>query len=342
MKLFLVYAGQRGAGLETTLSIYELLKKLNVEAYLFLSKDNLRREFIQKAYPESKFFNFFSPFDLIKMKKEINENWAFFTMISPKMLPLFVLLKKKIFYFHASYNHSFSKPFISNLIFDFLHDFVIKNSTIILTTHPLLIWQIRSRLDRKAEFLPHPPFILRKNFFVKEKPIKLPFKKYFLYFGELNRKGKGIDLLLEALDFCPRVNIIFAGRGPALPKRKNILHLNDWLDDGTLYYLISNSKAVVLPYLEPAQFSACIAYAIHFRKPVIVPNIPTFEYWVEENKTGWFFSAGDVLSLSKKLVYVWDGKGVYDPKSIKNKEKERERVSKEKMTSFLNSLDRMF
>ena len=50
-----IYAGTRGVGLESALSFYETAKRAGFRARLVLSKDNARRDFVQKIYPEAKF-----------------------------------------------------------------------------------------------------------------------------------------------------------------------------------------------------------------------------------------------------------------------------------------------
>ena len=53
-----IYAGTRGVGLESALSFYETAKRAGFRARLVLSKDNARRDFVQKIYPEAKFIDF--------------------------------------------------------------------------------------------------------------------------------------------------------------------------------------------------------------------------------------------------------------------------------------------
>ncbi|MCX8179736.1 MAG: hypothetical protein N3E38_03340, partial [Candidatus Aenigmarchaeota archaeon] len=82
---------------------------------------------------------------------------------------------------------------------------------------------------------------------------------------------------------------------------RNILHINKWVEDSLLHTLIKNCKAVILPYLITSQFSGCAALAFHFRKPILASRIPAFEEWVDEGKTGWFFSVGGYNDLSEKM-----------------------------------------
>ncbi len=339
MALYFIYPGRMGAGLDTTLSLYEVAKDLGLDARVILSKDNVRGGLVEKVYPEVKFFSFTSINDLLKMKKEISEHWSFFTMISPKMFPLYLSLRRrKLFYFHASYNHSFAKRSMNNAVMDFLHDLTIKDATLTLTTQELLAWQIKIRLNREAKTLPHPPFTLRDGFFAAEKEIPLPFRRYFLYFGDVNREVKGASVLVKALENHPEISAIIAGRGGKIPKKDNIAHLEGWIEDGAMHHMIKKAEAVTLPYLEPAQFSGCLALSFHFRTPVIGSNLPTFHDWIDEDRTGWLFRAGDADALGERMLEVWQGKRKYSKDAIAKKELEMKKRSKKYMKEMLEQV----
>ena len=339
MALFFIYAGRKGSGLESTLAPYELARELDIDARLFFSKDNERKALIEKIYPEAQFFNFTSPLDILKMKKAIGSGWSFFTMISPKMIPLFYSLSgKKIFYFHATFETSMSKPSLGGWAIDSLHDAVIRGSTLTLATKAPLAWQIKLRLDKDAETFIHPPFILRPGFFAAEKPRVLPFDRYFLYFGDVDREAKGVKVLVKALEEYPQIKAIVAGRRGNLPKLGNLVHLKGWIDEGEMHYMIKNAEAVVLPYLVPAQFSGCLALSFHFRTPVIASNTSTFEDWIEEDKTGWLFPSGDHHALGKKMLEVWEGKRKYSKDAIAKKELEMKEKSKKSLKGILEKI----
>ncbi len=339
MVLFLIYPGQKGAGLEVILTIYEISRKLGIQTRVFLSKDNSRKDLVTKIYPEIEFFDFVSPKDLSRMKKEIGDNWAFFTMISPKMIPLYLSLKNKLFYYHATYNYTYSKRRLNDMVMDHLHDLVIRKSSLTLVTQAPLSWEIKARLGIETKRLLHPPYsVLRQGFFASEKKIDLPFDKYFFYFGEISRYSKGVGILLKALEHYPELNTVIAGRGANFGKLPNLTTYNGWIDDGSLHYLIKNSHAVTLPYLVPAQFSGCLALSYHFRSPVICSRLPVFDEWVDEGKTGWFFNAGDYESLGQTMLNVWNKKGKFNPDAIVKKELEMEEKSKESFRVIMEEL----
>jgi glycosyltransferase involved in cell wall biosynthesis len=339
MPLFFIYPGSKGSGLESTLAPFELAKELGIDSRLFLSKDNERRGLVSKLYPEAEFYNFLSPSDISKMRKKIGNAWTFFTMISPKMIPLyFSIRKRKLFYFHATYETAFSKPGLGGWMMEKFHDLVIKDATLTLANHAHLVWEIMVRLKKEADVLPHPPFIMRSGFFAVETKFDLPFRKYFLYFGDVNREGKGVAVLTKALELHPEFNAIIAGRGGDLPKLQNLAHLKGWIGEGELHYLIKNANATVLPYLVTAPFSGCMALSFHFRTPVIGSDLPTFQGAVEENQTGWLFPSGDYRALGEKMQEVWEGKRTYSKEAIEKKEKEMWGTSKKRFREILEKI----
>jgi len=337
MALFFVYPGRLGGGLESTLAPYEVAKELGIDARLFLSVDNERRGLVSRIYPEAQFFNFTSPADILKMRNIIGDNLSFFTMISPKMFPLYGLVKKKLFYFHATYDHSLEKKGGAHMM-DRLHDLAIKGSTLTLVTKAPLAWQIHARLNKHAETFPHPPYLLKPGFFAAEKKIDLPFEKYFLYFGDVDREAKGVDVLVKALERFPQIKAIIAGRGGSIAERGNIVHMKGWLEEGAMHYLIKNAQSAVLPYLVPAQFSGCLALSFRFGTPVIGSNLPTFQDWIDEGETGWYFSSGDAASLGEKMLDVWEGRSTYSKAAIAKKELEMKNLSKSRLKEILEDL----
>jgi glycosyltransferase involved in cell wall biosynthesis len=302
MGVFFIYAGRQGSNLECALALHELARQSGFKSSLILSKDNSRADKIRKFYPDAEFFNFFSPNDIAKLRSLIGTGTAFFTMISPKIVPLILSLKSgKILYFHATYDLSLSQSALRDLYFDFLHRVAIFNSTITLATQHPLAWQIKARLGKEAGVLPHPPYSpIAKGFFGEEAKVPLPFRDYFLNFGGIDRISKGTQVLVRAVEGT-NLDTVVAGKGSQIHGGKNLLHINRWLSDGELHFLIKHSKCVVLPYLTSSQFSGCLALAFHFKKPVLAPLSPTFEDWIVEGKTGWFFPQGDWAGLRDKM-----------------------------------------
>ena len=340
-----IYAGARGGGLESTLCLYEASLRAGIASRLVLSVDNVRRQLVEKLYPEAEFINFSSPSAIRGEASRLSGNIAFFTMISPKMLPLFLAAHaKKIFYFHASYDTSYSPPrlgsFFSDKYYDVLHSIAIRHSDLVVATQYPLAWQVKIRFDKPALGLLHPPYsMLRKGFFSEYEDMKLPFKTgtYFLDFGGIDRPYKGTDVLYNAVQGTS-IPTIFAGKASRELEGKNIAHIDRWLSDGEMHCLVKNAKCVVAPYLASSQFSGCMALAFRFGVPVLAPFCPAFEGWIEENRTGWFFSQGDWNSLREQMQGISSGRLKYSKAAIAQKEKEMEGKSVLALASALEAL----
>ncbi len=316
MKVNIIYPGKRGSILETALAFHEIMDTLGIENQLVLSSDLERKEKVKVIYPEAKFFNFLSISGVSDLKKELSDSNAFFTMISPKLVPLYLSLKaKKMFYFHATYDYSFSKPSLNDIFLEKTSEFLMKRSNLVLATQYPLAWQLKFRLGIDAKVLPHPTYSqIRKGFFEESQHVELPFKDYFLSFGGLDRASKGNDVLLEAIKGTD-IPLVLAGRGKAdYSNSKNQVHLNRWVSDEELFWLVKNSKAVVLPYLTSSQFSGCLALAYRFGKPVIAPFSNSFQNYILDGKTGMFFEQGNPEDLRAKLEAF--GRSTYTVKSI--------------------------
>lgn len=322
MKVFFIYAGKQGSNLECALSLHEIAKSAGIESEVVLSADNDRKEKVRGVYPQAQFCNFFSPMQVAKLRGKLNDGLAFFTMISPKMAPLyFSLRKKKAFYFHATYDHSFERQGVGSGALEMLQDALIRDASAVFATQHPLAWQIRFRLGRKVGVLAHPPYSpINEGFFAEEERVEGLPKGYFLDFGGIDRFSKGTDVLLEAVEGTS-LPLVLAGKRETVRAGSNVVHINRWVSDGELCFLVKNCKAVVLPYLVPSQFSGCLALAFRFKKPVVAPFSPAFEGLVEEGETGWLFSQGDAQSLREKMKQVWK-KGAFSRKAIEKKEKE--------------------
>jgi len=338
MEVFFVYPGKRGSALECTLALHEIVKKLGIDSKLILSNDNDRATKVKKIYPDAEFYDFFSISDFLRLKKRLESGISFFTIVSPKILPIFLSLKsKKIFYFHATYDYSLSKKNINDHCMDFMHDSLIKSSTLTVATQWPLAWQIRNRLGVEAEVLSHPSYSsIRKRLFDEDTEVELPFKKFFLDFGAVDKFSKGTDVLLKAAKGTELNLVLAGGRISRNPHVENILNIDRWMKEGELHNLLKRSEAVILPYLTPSQFSGCLALAFHFRRPVLAPFSPTFEKWIDEDKTGWFFSLGDSDDLREKMYKIWGGKTKYSKIAIAAKEKEMEKKTMEDLKRILD------
>lgn len=121
---------------------------------------------------------------------------------------------------------------------------------------------------------------------------KLVGKPFYLFFGRID-KYKGIDNLLDAYK---RSNCIYplliAGSGKLTEKEElllrkcnNVTIINRYILDGEMKWLIKNSMAICLPYIEATQ-SGVIPLAYYYRKPVLVSNLAGLTQFVDPCKTG--------------------------------------------------------
>jgi glycosyltransferase involved in cell wall biosynthesis len=343
MEVFFVYAGRKGSNLECAIALSEIARRAGFQSRLVLSADNERAWLARKLYPSAKFVDFLSPQQALELRSELELGISAFTMVSPKMAPIFLTLPSpKLFYFHATYDYSYSKRGLREAFHELMHDALIRSSTLTAATQPALAAQIEKRLKVKARVLPHPPYSpIKPDFFSAEKPVRLPFKKgtYFLNFGEISRESKGTQLLIDAARGTG-LPVVLAGERKGVPKAKNIFHLNRWLEDSELYWLVKNCRAVVLPYLLKSQFSGCLALAFHFRKPVLAPATEAFEGWVEEGETGWLFEHGSAQALRGKMQWISDAKPRIAAAAMAAKEKEREKETSKALYRLISQLQR--
>lgn len=340
MKICFVYAGRQGSNLECALALYGIAKEMGHDARLVLSEDNGRKKPVEKLYPQAQFFNFLSPSHMLKLGKELEGGIAFFTMLSPKIMPLLLSVRaKRIFYFHATYDYSYEKGGLAGKYFEMLHKIALKSADVVVATQHPLAWQIRAQTGVEAQVLSHPPYsTVKGGFFAQEEKVKLPFAKgeYFLNFGEIGRASKGTDVLLRAAKNS-ELKIVLAGKHAGVEAGENVFHLNRWVSDGELYYLVKNCRAVVLPYLLSSQFSGCLALAYHFKKPVVAPFSAAFEKDVEDRKSGLFFSQGDWKDLEAKMLFIQRGKIKFSAGGIGRKEKEMEMRTRKELAQLLNA-----
>lgn len=132
---------------------------------------------------------------------------------------------------------------------------------------------------------------------------------YYLFFGRIT-KYKGIIRLLHAYQAITTEKplLIIAGGGELQPEEKsliandnNVLLINRFIEDGEMLYLIINSLAVVLPYIEATQ-SGVLPIAYHFRVPVITSNVSGLVEFVENGVTGTICNDVEELTLALKRI----------------------------------------
>lgn len=158
---------------------------------------------------------------------------------------------------------------------------------------------------------PHPPKVT-----IKKQPIEMAeynsIANYYLFFGRIT-KYKGLKRLLKV--YChlknpKKLKLIIAGEGTLTRKEKkyiknsnDVVLINRFIENEEMHYLFSNSRAIILPYLEATQ-SGILPISYFFRKPVIVSNVPGLNEFVVNYKTGIIFS--DDIELENALIAILD------------------------------------
>ena len=128
---------------------------------------------------------------------------------------------------------------------------------------------------------------------------KLLKNQFYLFFGRID-KYKGIGNLLSAYkDSNCEYPLVIAGNGKLTEDEtflcsecKNVLLINRYILDGEMKWLINNSMAVCLPYIEATQ-SGVIPLAYYYNKPVLVSDLAGLTQFVESGSTGYINSDAD-------------------------------------------------
>lgn len=136
---------------------------------------------------------------------------------------------------------------------------------------------------------------------------------YFLFHGRIN-KSKGLKTLFDAYNrdssgLLPK--LVVAGSGNFTKREQELLDnlgnkvvvMNKYITDEMLASLMTNTRAVILPYFEATQ-SGIIPMAYQFKKPVIVSDLKGLVENMVEGETGYMFPVGDDLGLYNALKKV--------------------------------------
>jgi glycosyltransferase involved in cell wall biosynthesis len=132
-----------------------------------------------------------------------------------------------------------------------------------------------------------------------------------LFFGRI-QKYKGLDTLLKAAEIVardiPSFNILIAGAGPDLERRRDELARNPhcvvrsgYLSNEEVARAFQQSSVVVLPYTEGSQ-SGVVRIAYVFGKPVIVTDVGSLAESVQPGVTGLVIPPGDEQALARAIV----------------------------------------
>jgi glycosyltransferase involved in cell wall biosynthesis len=133
--------------------------------------------------------------------------------------------------------------------------------------------------------------------------------KNFVCFGRMEQY-KGISLLLDAFEELkshdPEVHLKILGSNLSTSVERRAVELgvdiqSGWFSDDQLAAALSNSGAVVLPYLSATQ-SAVAATALANGLPVVVTDVGAMREQVDDERTGLVVPPSDARALSAAML----------------------------------------
>ena len=132
---------------------------------------------------------------------------------------------------------------------------------------------------------------------------------YILYIGRIH-SHKGIEFFCEAMEPITSdisdMHAVIAGQGQfyfnisKYEQKPNYMFLNRYIANEELVSLISNSIAVVCPYIDATQ-SGVIMSAFALNKPVIATNVGALPEMVEEGRHGFLVPPKDSKALEQAI-----------------------------------------
>lgn len=147
-------------------------------------------------------------------------------------------------------------------------------------------------------------------------PVKFSIKENkigLLFFGNITY-SKGVDVLINCVKSLndsvkDRLNIIIAGKN--LDNTLENCDVNDdvfsitiqHLNDDEMKYLYSKTEYVVLPYRQTTQ-SGVLEMAFHYKKPVLVSNIPYFSMMLNDFPSFGFITELDEVSMHNSIEKI--------------------------------------
>ena len=157
--------------------------------------------------------------------------------------------------------------------------------------------------------LPSQKVIVKANF-VPESTLRHSTRSPQIVFVGSMMRHKGIHLLLEAWKRVnvPEANLLLLGDGPERSELQK--HFNDvpsvsWagsLSHQEVLQRICRSRALVLPTLVYENCPMVLLEAFAEGTPVIVPDLPSMKTFVNHDREGLLYRAGDISSLAEALT----------------------------------------
>jgi alpha-maltose-1-phosphate synthase len=190
---------------------------------------------------------------------------------------------------------------------------------------------------------------------------KIPYhgilpEEYGLFFGNI-APWKGIDILIQAAKIVAKrigtkFNLVIAGKPyegyedipyyESLTKEdyRYIHIINKFIESSEIPCLISKSRFLILPYTGLFQHSASgvIPLAYTFSKPVIVSNVASLAEYVDHEKTGLIFEAGNSTQLAEYIIELMENDNKLKEMGNEAHKKMLKEMSLERCCVILNGL----
>jgi glycosyltransferase involved in cell wall biosynthesis len=134
---------------------------------------------------------------------------------------------------------------------------------------------------------------------------------YIVFLGRLSPE-KGLDVLLDAMIGIPNLDLKVAGDGPLADMLKCYCEAHDLkqveflghITGDQKWTLLRNALALVAPSIWYEISPVVILESLAVETPVIVSDLGSLPYFVENNKVGLLFPAGDSNGLREKLSWA--------------------------------------
>lgn len=206
--------------------------------------------------------------------------------------------------FHKTLDNSFFKTFWTALTY-YLH---LKLDTWKKVDKYLVLTPfMKELLLNSAKKIKENQIAIKANA-ICETTFESPEKKNtFVYIGRLSQE-KGIQVLLDAFKKNPSFNIEIFGSGPLenlvelASSQYNNIQYKGFKDKEVLHQAISSAQALIVPSIWFEGMPMTILESLAAGTPIILSKIGALSSLIEEDKTGFYFKAGDSGSLTEVLI----------------------------------------
>lgn len=160
--------------------------------------------------------------------------------------------------------------------------------------------------------LPDEMIEVRGNFVWPDPGRKSGSSEYMLFLGRL-APGKGVELLVRALQWLENIPIVVAGDGPLMEfletsmngKYGDQVRVLGQVNHEEAIGLLKRSRALLFPSQAYETFGRVIAEAYACGVPVIGPDSGAAGELIQDGITGLLFRSGDARDLATMISWIW-------------------------------------